>query len=127
MNSQHSPERERYLMRESPSLAPRPTTFLPRFLELMRPNGIFYPIEAGGIPVRTPDDYNIGIRDLNGVLRPLFFQRIMVKVKRVGNGLYDIVPLTLQEYRHFNFNSDLTTNTDRFLRYIGELRQRRIN
>ena len=123
MNSQYSPERERYLRRDSPTPSPRPTTILPRYLELMRPNGIFYPIEAGGTPIAIPNGFVIGMRDPNGVLRPLFNERVIVRVKRIRRDVYDIVPLTLQEYRHYGFNSDITTNTDPFIRYVGEIRR----
>ena len=127
MNSQVPPERERDLRRNSSSPDSRPRNFLPRCLELMRPNGSFYPLEAGDTPIKTPNGYIVGMREHNGVLRPLFCQRIIVKVRRVGIGHYDIVPLTLEEYRHFNFNNDITTNTDRFMRYIGVIRERANN
>ena len=94
----------------------------------MRPNGSFYPLDWDTNPVvRAPDDYIIGIREPNGVIRPFFCQRIIVKIKRIEFGLYDIVPLTLQEYRYFHFNRDITTNTDPFMRYIGVLRGRNNN
>ena len=123
----HSSEQERNRGRYSPPSDLRPIAYLPRGLELMRPNGIFYPLEAGTRLIESADGYVIGIQDTNGVLRPIFAQRIIVKVKKLGTELYDIVPLTLEEYRNFDFNSDITTHTDRFIRFIGQLRGRANN
>ena len=126
MNSQHSPERERHATRYN-SLGPRNIPPLPPGLELMRPNGTFYPYEMGANVIGTPDGYILGIREPNGALRPFFCNRIIVMLKREGIRGYTIIPLTLQEYRRFNYNSDITTHTDRFLQYIGELRRGPIN
>ena len=95
---------------------------MPRGIQLMRPNGTFYRLESGVGLTATPDGYLIGVRDANRVLRPFFCNRLIVKVKRLDIGDYDIIPLTLEEYRFYNFNSDIATNRDRFLQYIGERR-----
>ena len=124
MNSQHSPERARHLRRYSPPPGTGPEIDLPPVLELMRPNGSFYRLERGANLIGTGNGYIVGIRDPNGVLRPLFAQRLIVKIQRLEIGGYNVVPLSLEEYRHYNFNSDITTNTDPYLQYIGVIRIR---
>ena len=123
MNSKPSSGPQRHMWNDTPPPNPRNRSTLPGGLELMRLNGSFYPLEWDTSPVvKSPDGYILGIEDPNGVMRPFFRHRIIVKIKKVRRGLYDIVPLTLQEYRYYNFNSDITTNTDRFIQYIGERR-----
>ena len=105
-------------MRHIPVRAP-----LPSGLELMTRHGTFYPLEANANLFETADNYILGIEDPNGILRPIFRHRIIVKVKRVETRDYQIMPLTLREYRHFNYNSDLTTNTDPYLQYVAQIRR----
>ena len=118
MNSQYLPGQER--RPASPSRNPLPTNSFPRGLRLMRPNGTFYPFEGNANLVGTSDGYIIGIRDASGILRPFFFHRMMVKFKSEESRRNRVVPLTLREYRHYNYNSDITTSTDRFVQYIRE-------
>ena len=124
MNSQRSPERARHLRRCSPPPYTGHEILLPGHLELMRPNGSFYPLQEGADLVGVDNGYIIGIRDLNRILRPIFEQRIIVKIKCLATGGWNVVPLSREEYRHFNFNSDVTTNTDRHIHYIGVVRER---
>ena len=115
------PERNPPRNRPAPA-APRTQEPLPRGLQLMRPDGTFYDLVPPAISITLPNHYQIGIVEPNGYLRPLFFQRIAVKVKRLGPGRYDIVPLTLQEFRQYGFNQELTPHDNRVRAFIAELR-----
>ena len=126
MNSQHSPERERHATRYN-SLGPRNIPPLPPGLELMRPDGTFYPLVAGIHSIAISNGFVIGIQDASGILRPIFDDRTIVKVNRLGPGRYNFVPMTLQEYTFFNINSDLSTHVDPNMRYIAEVRRRASN
>ena len=105
-------------MRHIPVRAP-----LPSGLELMTRHGTFYPLEADANVFETVDNYILGIHDHNGVLRPIFLNRLIVKLQNVGTGTYEVIPLTLRDYKRFNYNSDITTKTDRFLQYIAHIRR----
>ena len=105
-------------MRHIPVRAP-----LPSGLELMTRLGTFYPLETNANICETADHYILGIEDPNGILRPIFRHRIIVKLKRVGTRDFEVSPLTLRDYRRFNYNSDITTNADPYLQYIAHIRR----
>ena len=122
MNSQQSPERERNAARLSPPRSFPPRIGLPRGIRLIRADGSFYTYEGSVNLIGTSDGYIIGLRDFYGVLRPFFYHRYMVKIKCLANGSNRMVPLTSQEYRYYNYNSDVANSIDRYVQYIRERR-----
>ena len=94
MNSQTSPGRER--QRRRLTIIPpnsRSITPLPEGLELMRPDGTFYPLVAGIHSIAISNGFVIGIQDASGILRPIFDDRTIVKVNRLGPGRYKILEI----------------------------------
>ena len=138
VNSQRIPqERERLHRRNRPPPAAPPAAPpapaapaapalvpLPIGLQLMRPDGTFYDLVPPVNPVTTPNRYHIGIMEPNGYLRPFYFNRIAVKVKRLGPGHYDIVPLSREEFIEYRFNQDLTLHNDRIAAFVANQRNR---
>ena len=122
VNSQHPPERERQPARLNPPVSLLPRIVLPRGVRVLGADGLFHPIGANFNLIGSTDGCIIGVRDAYRVLRPLFFHRVMVKVKSEETETRRIIPLTLREYRYYNYNSDRIMNPDWIAQHIRELR-----
>ena len=97
---------------------------LPAGLQLMRPDGTFYNLVPPVTPVRTEDNFHIGILEPNGILRPFYWHRIMVKVREDGPVNFDIVPLTYREILHYPFNRDLSPYNSEAAQHVAQNRNR---
>ena len=120
LSSQFEPAR----LRPNPPAGPRRRVILPVGLQLMRPDGTFYDLVPPVHPITTEDEFHIGILEPNGILRPIFHNRIIVKVKRRGPGDFQIIPLTLQEFLWYPFNRDFTPYNVNAARFVEENRNR---
>ena len=100
----------------------RPIVILPRGLQLLSRNGTFRDLQSSDSVVGTPDDWLMGIIEPSGILRPLFSNRIPVKVKRVRPGYFQFVPLTLDEY--FRYGYDLPSRNQDVAQAAAEHRNR---
>ena len=125
MISQSSPERDGPA-RLNPPRGPVPTIGLPRGLRLMLPGSLPRPIEENANLITSTEGNIIGIQDARGVLRPLFYHRMMVKVKSIETRSNSIMPLTLREYMAYNYNSDMNVSPHWIAQHIEELRVRNI-
>ena len=102
----------------------RPNVIVPRGLQLMRVDGSFYDLVLPARPMTTPRGYQIGILDTTGVLRPVFLNGTMIKFKRRGPQDFEIIPITLPEFRHYRFNDNITSLNEAAAQYIAEIRER---
>ena len=97
---------------------------MPAGLQLLSANGTFYDLPLSDNVVGTPDDWIMGIIEPSGVLRPFFFNRTPVKVKRLRPGHFDIVPLTLREYFNYGYHRDLVSRNLDVAQFVEEVRNR---
>ena len=98
---------------------------LPRGMQLMRPDGTLYDLPLPAHPMFTPDQFQIGILEPDGVLRPFFYRQTMVKVRRHGPGNFEFVPLTFAEFVHYRYNQNIASLNEAAAQYVAEVRERR--
>ena len=103
----------------------RPSAILPQGLQLRRPDGTFYDLTLPAAPMTTPDQFDVGILDTNGVLRPFYYRGRRVKVRRHGPGNFEIVALTSQEYVEYGFDHNITPFHQGAAEFVAEERNRR--
>ena len=92
---------------------------------MLSPNGTFYNLEGPSNPVGTTDQWIFGIIEPSGILRAIYLNQRPVRVRRLGPGRFDIVPLTPEEFEYNGYNRDLTSRSHRAAEFVADVRNRR--